>query len=255
LVAWRRDSGRQLWRRLAIPLAAGTATVGGLAAGGTRSAGALFALGLCSFVGTSTLAEFVSAARAHRTPGAMGLVGGLRTAVRRNRRRYGGYVVHLGVVLVFLGIAGGAFKQTWSGQLVPGDRLQFGNYELKYVRANNFATDEKMVNMAVVSAARDGGKPVIMRPQRNLHFAQRQPQSEIALHTTLAHDLYLVLTDMEVSGRVTMRAWINPLVVWIWIGGAVMAAGMLILIAAKPPAAPAPVPPATARKEKVAVPA
>lgn len=238
LVAWRRASAKSLKRQFLVPTAMGAAVIVSLAAGGLRSTGALFALGLCAFVASSTLGEFTKGALAHRRPGPLGPLKGLAIVVGRNRRRYGGYVVHLGVVLIFLGLSGSAFERTWVGEMKPGDSFALGRYSVRYDSSRIYSTPEKMVNMAVMEVSSDGQRVDTLRPQRNFHFAQRQPQSEIGLRTTLSEDLYLVLTQMDRSRTVTLRAWINPLVAWIWIGGAVMAAGMLILLSAKPPPLP-----------------
>ena len=85
-----------------------------------------------------------------------------------------------------------------------------------------------------------GGKHVTtLRPQQNFHLAQRQQQSEIALRSTLVEDLYVVVNPLDpTTGTGTFRAWVNPLVAWIWLGGVVMALGMVVILTARPPAGP-----------------
>ncbi len=254
LVAWRRASWRSLKRHIFLPLVGGAATVASLALNGVRSAGAMFGLGLISFVAVATIGEFVRGARAHRGKGPLGYPKGLLTVISGNRRRYGGYIVHLGVVLICLGISGTAFRESWSGTMKPGDSFAIGRYDVTYARARTFTTDEKAVRMAVMNVAEDGRRVAQLTPQRNIHLAQDQAQSEIGLRSSLSDDLYLVLTQMDSSFTVTMRAWVNPLVAWIWIGGAFMALGMLVILSGKPPE-PRPVAAGTARaKESVPVP-
>jgi cytochrome c-type biogenesis protein CcmF len=238
LVAWRRASWPSLRRQMFLPLVGGTATVLALALNGVRSAGAMFGLGLTSFVAVVTIGEFARGARAHRGKGLLGYPKGLIEVISTNRRRYGGYIVHLGVVLIFLGISGTAFRQSWSGELSPGDSFSIGRYDLTYERSNVFSTDEKVVRMAVVEVMKDGEPAGRLTPQRNVHLVQEQPQSEIGLRTSLSDDLYLVLTQMDSNSTVTMRAWVNPLVAWIWIGGVFMALGMLVIISGRPPEQP-----------------
>lgn len=253
LVAWRRASVESLRRQFTLPVLAGSAAVVALAAAGIRSAGALTAMGLCAFVGTVMVAEFVTGAAAHRAIERSGWLHGLVRLIGRNRRRYGGYIVHLGVVLVFLGLSGAAFRQSWSGNLSPGQSFEIGSYSLTYREPRVFPTDEKMVMMAVMDVTRRGERIVTLTPQRNFHFAQRQPQSEVGLRTTLAEDLYVVVTQIDQTRTATIRAWINPLVVWIWIGGAVMAAGILVILSAKPAAEPVPSRTAAPRRERPVV--
>jgi cytochrome c-type biogenesis protein CcmF len=236
LVTWRRSSWLSLKRQLQLPLAAGAATVIALAAGaGVTSTGALFGLGLSAFVATATLGEFVRGARGHRGRGRFGLLKGLVEVIARNRRRYGGYIVHLGVVLICLGLSGTAFKQSWSGSLSPGQSFNIGGYSIRYDHPRAYSTPEKVVRMAVMTVRRDGDVVARLTPQRNLHLASNQPQSEIGLKSSLADDLYLVLTQIDLSGTVTMRAWVNPLVAWIWVGAVVMILGTLVIMSAVGP--------------------
>jgi cytochrome c-type biogenesis protein CcmF len=245
LVAWRRASAESLKRHFRFPLVIGAITILVLALLGIRSPGALLAFALSAFVVAATLGEFLRGVSAHRRIGGGSRIAALLKLVGRNRRRYGGYIIHLGVVLVFIGIAGGAFRKSWSGTLARGDSFEIGSYTVTYKRAFVFATDERMVNLAVMEIRKDGSYVGTLRPQRNFHIAQQQPQSEIGLRTNPAEDLYIVVRRMDDARAVEVDSWVNPLVMWIWIGGTVMAAGMLILISGKPSVslarAPAPV--------------
>jgi cytochrome c-type biogenesis protein CcmF len=232
LVAWRRASFAKLRRHFAMPLAGGAAAILALAVSGVRSFAALLALGLCVFVAIATIGEFVRGTRAHRRRRGGSVLGALWTTVSRNKRRYGGYIVHLGVVLIVMGIAGGAFRTTWAGTVVPGDRFSVGDYQLTYESFDRYRTDEKMVVLMNLGMERNGRDLGTLTPQRNFHLAQRQPQSEVGIRTTLSEDFYVVLTQMDDSGRASLRAWINPLVIWIWIGGAVMILGTLVVLTA-----------------------
>ncbi|MEX2588482.1 MAG: heme lyase CcmF/NrfE family subunit [Actinomycetota bacterium] len=255
LVAWRRGSWRHLKRQLALPMVAGFATVLALALNGTRSAGAMFGLGLTAFVATATFTEFGRGARAHRRPGPLGTVGGLFTVVAGNRRRYGGYIVHLGVVLICLGVSGQAFTQEWSGTLSPGDSFDLAGYTIGYESADNYTTPEKRVSLANMSVNRNGDRLAMLTPQRNFHIAQNQAQSEIGLRSSLSDDLYLVVTQMTAESQITLRAWANPLVAWIWIGGGFMVLGMLVILSGQPPKQPQKPAGRGGRKQQVAVPA
>jgi cytochrome c-type biogenesis protein CcmF len=225
-----------------------------------RSAASLIAFSLCIFVTATLGAEFARGARAHRQVARasgvrIGPVRALGRAISRNRRRYGGYIVHLGVVLIFLGIAGSALKLDWSGTLRPGDTFSIGPYSITYERVRAFPTEEKMVVMTDMRVTRDGRPLTTLTPQRNFHFAQQQPQSEVALRSTLAQDLYLVVTDVDQqTTAATVRAWVNPLVAWIWIGGGVMALGMIVILTGRPATEPVRVrAPAPVRREEVGV--
>ncbi len=254
LVAWRRASPESLRRHLAPPLVLGATTMGLMALSGLRSAGALLAFGLCAFVAATIAGEFFRGARAHRAVERLGWARALVRTVKRNRRRYGGYIVHLGVVLIVLGIAGAAFRQYWSGTVAPGESFRVGAYTIRYAEPKVRVTDEKRVLMAVMEVSRGTKRLGLLYPQRNFHFAQRQPQSEIGLRVGLAEDLYLVLTQMDATRTATVRAWVNPLMAWLWIGGLVMTLGMGIILTGRSPTEPRSSRPASAR-DKVAAPA
>jgi cytochrome c-type biogenesis protein CcmF len=235
LVAWRRASWPSLRRQIFLPLVGGFATIASLALSGVRSAGAMFGLGLTSFVAVATIAEFARGARAHRGTGLLAYPRGLVSVISGNRRRYGGYIVHLGVVLICLGLSGTAFRQSWSGTMEPGGTFAIGRYDVTYERPRVYSTDEKAVRMAVMNVSEDGRQVAQLTPQRNIHLVQDQAQSEIGLRSSLTDDLYLVLAQLDSNGRITMRAWVNPLVAWIWIGGAFMALGMAVILSGRPP--------------------
>lgn len=234
LVAWRKASSESLKKHFRLPLIFGAVTVLALAVNGVLSPGALLAYGLSAFVTVSTIGEFVRGARAHRSVEGGGRFRALRSVIGRNRRRYGGYIVHLGIVLIVVGIAGGAFRKSWSGELRVGESFRVGSYDVTYVRPRVFPTEERMVMMAVMEVRRGGRLLSVLRPQRNFHLAQQQPQSEIGLRTTPIDDLYIAVTQMDAQRTVSLDSWVNPLVMWIWIGGGVMAGGMLVILSGKP---------------------
>lgn len=253
LVAWRKASPESLKRHFRIPLVVGAVSVLTLAVIGVLSTGALLAFGLSAFVVAATIGEFVRGARAHRSIDGGGRVRALLRVIGRNRRRYGGYIVHLGVVLIVVGIAGGAFRKSWSGEVRVGESFRVGSYDVTYARANVFPTRERMVMMAVMEVRRRGRLLTVLRPQRNFHLAQQQPQSEIGLRTTPIDDLYIAVTQMDASRTVTLDSWVNPLVMWIWIGGAVMAAGMLVILSGRPARIPSHTRARAVEKEAVTV--
>jgi cytochrome c-type biogenesis protein CcmF len=239
LVAWRRASSRGLQRAFTPPLAAGVVTIVALFAAGVRSAGAALAFALCAFVTVTIVSEFTRGTRAHRRAEGLSLPRALGRTLGRNRRRYGGYIVHLGVVLIFLGLAGGAFVQTWSGSETLGGSFRVGAYTLRFDSIRLASTPEKLISEAVMDVSRGGKHVTTLRPQQNFHLAQRQQQSEIALRSTLVEDLYVVVNPLDpTTSTGTFRAWVNPLVAWIWLGGVVMALGMVVILTARPPAGP-----------------
>ena len=183
LISWRRMSPGPFLRIIRPPLAAGVLCAVGLALAGVSSPGALLALGVCVFTATAIAGEFVRGGRIYRRRDGLAWGAALGRTVMRNRRRYGGYVVHLGVVLIVIGLAGNAFKIERRAQLDRGDALEVGGYTLTYEALRQARTPEKQINAAEISVARGGETIATLLPQRNLHLAQGQPQSEVAIHS------------------------------------------------------------------------
>ncbi len=230
LISWRRMSKGALGRLIRPPIIAGMAVAAGLAVAGVRSVGALLAFGLCAFTAVSIGGEFVRGSRVYRARHRLGWAPALGRTVLRNRRRYGGYVVHLGVLLIVIGFAGSAFKVERSAFLKPGAAMRVGAYSLTYEGMTQARTSEKQINEATVVVRRGDSRIGVMHPQSNFHFAQRQPQSEVAIRTTPVEDLYVVVTQFDADGSAAIRSFVNPLTWWIWAGTAVMALGMGVLL-------------------------
>ncbi len=252
LIAWRRMNKKAFFRMVRVPLIAGAVAVVAPAAAGVRSTGALIAFALCAFTFTAIIGEFVRGSRVHRSREQLGWASALGRALMRNRRRYGGYVVHLGVVLIVLGFAGSAFRVERSAHLAQGQAMQVGDYTLRYERLTRGDTPEKQIFQANISASRGGEVVETLEPQRNLHKVQQQFQSEVAIATGPVEDLYVVVTAIDPDGAASVRAFVNPLTWWIWMGAALMAVGMSVLLSERP-ARPAPAPaPAPVRRPAVA---
>ena len=244
LISWRRMSRGAFSRIVRAPLAGGVSAIAILALAGVDSVGALLAFGLCVFTTTAVLGEFVRGSSVYRAQGVPWLAALART-IGRNRRRYGGYIVHLGVVLIVIGLAGGAFKTERHALLERGQDMRVGAYTLTYEDLSRSETPEKQINTVVVSVTRGEEVVTTLTPERNFHLAQGQPQSEVAIRTTPVEDLYVVVTSIDPDGAAALRAFVNPLTWWIWSGASVMLAGMAILLSSPAPVAQ----PGPARRE------
>ncbi|MGI8407400.1 MAG: heme lyase CcmF/NrfE family subunit [Actinomycetota bacterium] len=230
LISWRRMSSGAFGRMVRLPVAAGGAVVALLGISGVRSAGALAAFGLCAFTTIAIAGEFARGSGVYRRRG-FSWTRALSETLLRNRRRYGGYVVHLGVVLIVIGFAGSSFKTERQEVLDVGQSMQIAGYNLTYTDIERTTTAEKRVTRAEIRVERGGGYLTTLFPQRNFHLAQQQPQSEIAIKTTPIEDLYVVITGFDADGGASVRAFVNPLTWWIWAGAAVMLLGMSVLLA------------------------
>jgi cytochrome c-type biogenesis protein CcmF len=253
LISWRRMSKGAFVRIVRVPLGIGAATAVTLGVFGVRSVGALLAFALCAFTAAAIAMEFARGSRVYRGRDRVGWGAALMRTLLRNRRRYGGYVVHLGVLLIVLGIAGSAWRVERSKPLQPGQAMQVGSYTLTYEGREQTSTAEKQVNTATIDVSRGGSHVTTLFPQRNFHFAQDQPQSEVAIRTTPLEDLYVVVTSFDTDGTAAIRAFVNPLTWWIWLGAAVMLFGMIVLLTGATPVAATALARPPARREPAVV--
>jgi cytochrome c-type biogenesis protein CcmF len=251
LISWRRMGGRTFLRIVRGPFAVGAAVSIALVLVGVRSIGLIAALGLSVFTATAIAGEFARGSRIYRKKGASWPRSLLQT-VRRDQRRYGGYVIHLGVVLVVLGIAGAAFRVERQALLEPGDLMEVGPYTLGYIGVEQREEPEKQISEAEIEVFRGNVMIAVLRPQRNFHLAQRQTQSEVAIRSTPLEDLYVVVTSFDRDGDGAIRAFVNPLTWWIWAGAGLMAVGMVVIVMDRRPMAVGEAPTALVRPAAVA---
>jgi cytochrome c-type biogenesis protein CcmF len=251
LLPWRVASGRQLLRRLRVPAWAAALTVAGLVVAGIRHVPAVLAFGLAAFVGVSTLSEIARGVRWHRRAQAGSLVSGAVGALRRNRRLYGGLVVHLGLVVAIVGITwSSAFRQTSEFTLARGESASFAGVELRYDGADAVNQPHRTVFVATLTVLRDGREAGTLRPSLNFYPASADPIGSPSISRgTPANgfrDLYASLQSMEPRGvEASFRMFLNPGVLWLWVGGGVMVLGGVVALwptRRRAAAAPAPKP-------------
>ena len=231
LIAWRKASLRNLRRNFLYPLSLSFIVTAVLYTVGIRHVVALISLSICLFVLGTVMLEFYRGTRARQASMGGTVWQAFASLMSRNRRRYGGYIVHLGVVLIFVGITGSAAYQVEQDVVLPpGDQAMVGPFTLHY---DNLArrvepTHESFV--ATVRVTRDGKPVAVLYPEKRLYFAQNQPTTEVALRTRLWGDLYIILAGFETSKIATFKVFINPLVAWMWIGGLIIVMGTIIAI-------------------------
>ncbi len=226
LLGWRRAGN--LRTALLVPLAAGLGTALVLAlAMGMREWQALVAFGLVAFVMATVVEEFVRGTRARRTVTGEVPHVALFNLLRKNRRRYGGYIVHLAVVLMAMGITGEAlFKVERQATLQRGQAVSLGRYEVRFEDLTSEQAAARERHVATVGVYASGQRIASMRPEYNLHYNVQQYVSEVAIRSTLAEDLYVAMAGISADGSaVTFRVLLNPLMTWLWIGGGVLLVG------------------------------
>ena len=241
LIAWRRASLPNLRRQFAVPLTSGVFVLLILLVAGMRDIGALIAFSIGGFVLGTVVQEFARGARArHRQYGEPVMLA-LLQLLSRNRRRYGGYIVHVAMVLLFVAFAGMAFKTETQASLRPGETATLRGpdghvYTFTHLGVSQYNTMNRQVTAVLLDVGRDGKPFGRMRTEKRQHVDALgnptfEPSTEVGIMSGLRVDLYVVLAGL-VNGteQAVFRFTINPLVWWVWFGGLVLVVGGLIVL-------------------------
>jgi cytochrome c-type biogenesis protein CcmF len=225
LLSWRRMSARRLGRVIWLPSLLSVSLVGLLVVLGYRSVGALLGFGITAFVAITTLLEFWQGARArHRTRGE-NYLRALNQLIVRNRRRYGGYLIHLSIVLMAIGIIGSHFfQQETQGVLQRGETMTLGGFTVMYEGLEERqVSNEVLVSEATVTVYRDKELIATLKPRRDYYPAFQQSTTIPAVRSTIGEDFYIILVGWEQvsQDQATFKIYYNPLINWLW-GGAIL---------------------------------
>ena len=227
LLAWRRSSPSNLRYQFTWPVLLAAATMGGLYAAGFRVWVSGLCFGLCAFVCGTISQEFVRGAFVRREATGTDIFTALVGLVAGSRRRYGGYIVHIGIVLMFLGFAGSGYKVDTQLLLRPGQETEIGRYTVRYDRLTETSDARKQMITASMTVLVDGETVTQLYPARWFFYKhESEPTTEVGMRHTVAEDLYIVLAGYEMSDQAaSFQITVNPLVNWIWFGFAVLALG------------------------------
>jgi cytochrome c-type biogenesis protein CcmF len=180
---------------------------------------------LSALVACTVISEFYRGGRVISDKTGQGMFASMVQLTHRNTRRYGGYVVHLGVVLVMIGFSGASLNQEKEMEMGYGDKMTIGSYELvcrSYTQDDN---PNQFMEWAIIDVYQNGKKIDTMMPQRILYKASSQPSTKPDIDQTFKEDLYLVYEGQNDKGQPVIKAHLNPMVIWIWIGAWVMLLG------------------------------
>jgi cytochrome c-type biogenesis protein CcmF len=239
LIAWRKASAANLRRQFLGPVTTGGLALLALLAGGMRDLYPLMALSLAAFVAGTVGQEFYRGVRARRRMHGESAPIALVRLVARNRRRYGGYVVHTGMLIYFAAFAGMAFKVQQEATLRPGESVElrspFGHlYRFTHVGISQYEALNRVVSAATVEVEKDGRKAGLMTSEKRQHVDSFkrptfEPSTEVGIRSNLQEDLYLVFAGaVDGTEQAVYRFNINPLVWWVWFGGLVLACGGIL---------------------------
>ncbi len=241
LIAWRRASPENLKRQFLWPVTAMVVTAACLAAVRMSSWASVVAFALGAFVVGTVVQEFVRGTGArHRLHGEIYPLAFVRL-VGRNRRRYGGYVVHLGMVMLFAAFAGLAFKRETEVTLKPGQSVDIrdpygATFRITHQGVSQYDQLNRIVTAATVDVTRNGKYIGTMKSEKRQHLDSLgrptfEPSTEVAIRSDMKEDLYIVFAGaVQGTEEAVYKIVINPLVWWVWYGGLVLAAGGLITL-------------------------
>ncbi len=231
LLAWRRTSLDGLRRNFLTSALAGLAAGVVALAAGVRDFYALLSFILCVFVTGTILQEFLKGARVIARKQGLSMAAAARELTRRNTRRYGGYIVHFGMVLIFIGFTGAAFNAQLETEMKPGSTAEIRGYRLQCVDLRKGDNPNYASELAVIDVYRNGRLIATMKPERRFYKASRQPASVVDIRPRLSEDLYLVYLGEGADGQsAAIQVFVNPLVNWIWLGGLVLVLGTAVAL-------------------------
>lgn len=241
LIAWRRSTLKAIRNHFTYPLLAGLLIGGALYLGGLRGWLTLLSMTSASFVFVTIMMEFVQAVRARvRMTGEQPLRSLLMLFVK-NRRRYGGYIVHIAIIFIVIGFTGaGSYDVDIQRGINPGETMKAGHYTLQYreLGEENFSGRNSVYAEFLVW--KNGKELGVIRPEKLFYTNGSQPTTEVAVISFMLEDLYVVLDGwVEETSRAVIQVKIFPLISWVWFGGYVLIFGTLVSLwpeSKRPPA-------------------
>jgi cytochrome c-type biogenesis protein CcmF len=232
LLAWRSSSFKSIRKNFVLPSIAFVVMAIVAMVFGVRpwdNEGDFYALmcySLGALVSTAIFAEFLRGAGVIQRHTGQNVFSSMLQLIRRNTRRYGGYIVHFGIVVMFIGLAGAAFNRSVEKELGFGQSMDLGPYHLvcqSFTQDTNLNYDSEY---SLIDVYRNGVKQFQLAPEKRFFAASQQTQTMVANHSTPIWDLYLVYEGKNPdSGQPIIKAFLNPLVMWIWIGVGIVILG------------------------------
>jgi cytochrome c-type biogenesis protein CcmF len=233
LIAWRRASLRQIRTTFLWPFLGGLATGIAMVAFGLDSSWPGVAAGsICAFVTVTIISEFVRGTVArHRVAEESWPIAFLHL-IDRNRRRYGGYIVHLGVIVFVVGAVGAsAYETSAQGVLNKGETLTIGSNVLTFEGVEQTQGPNYRQRAAVLNVVSDGEEIGTLKPAKRSYIREQTTSNEVAIHTTLTQgDLFIILDGIRVDGAVQIKTFYKPVVGLLWIAGFLFAGGVLLCV-------------------------
>tara|TARA_Y100000588_G_scaffold373868_1_gene448222 strand:+ start:7806 stop:9824 length:2019 start_codon:yes stop_codon:yes gene_type:complete len=232
LLAWRKTSPAGLKRHFTWPSVGVLITAVACVGFGIRDVYAVISFALCTFVVVTICSEFHRGAVARGSSSNEPYLTALWRLCGRNKRRYGGYIVHFGFVLLFIGFTGNAFNEMTEVSLKKGDSFEIRGYRLDYEGYDFNRGPMREIIQTQLGVYVGGSRLGTLFPEQNIYYkrADQQRTTEVAVRSDLREDLYVLYEGQSQDGTAFFTVYVNPLVMWVWIGAWVMTGGMIVVI-------------------------
>lgn len=175
--------------------------------------------------------EFYRGIKATRLQKKMGYLESFMDLLMNNNRRYGGYLVHIGIVMIFLSIAGAVYKDEYDFTLMPGQKYQAQSLDFEYVKFDIKEDEHKTSLSAQVNILKDNKLLFVLDPAKNFYKTSEQPSTEVSIYHTFYEDVYIILASLApINGKAEFRVTFNPLISFLWLGGFVILLGTVVVL-------------------------
>jgi cytochrome c-type biogenesis protein CcmF len=231
LLAWRKTSFESMKRIFLWPALAGVAAGILSVVLGARSIYPIMSFAIAAFVLMTLISEFSRAARARMRNTKENVLAALYGITATNKRRYGGYIAHLGFLMLLVGFTGQAFTTEGWGEVNVGEKFSIGKYDFECRNIQDIEDPNYSGMSATLAVSKGGRQLATLAPEKRFYPNSEQTTSEVRMYHALTEDVYVVFANIkEDTNQAVMQVWINPLVSWVWLGGYVLAFGTIITL-------------------------
>jgi cytochrome c-type biogenesis protein CcmF len=231
LLAWQRSSVKNLQKNFLLPAFLSIAAMTLMVMMGLQKAWAVIGYGVIVFLFITHYLEFYRGVRARRKMTSEMPPVALYRLMIKNRRRYGGYVVHIGIAFIAMGIIGSQnYDIETMKTLKLGESLDLEDYRITYEGLDQRTEDINDIVFANLTVFKNGKRLGVYQPEKVFYGNWEEPSSEVALISSVAEDLYIVLSSWEEDGTATFIVKVNPMMNWIWLGSILLVIGSLFAV-------------------------
>jgi cytochrome c-type biogenesis protein CcmF len=231
LIAWRKSSLNSLKRAFLVPSIVGLSVIAALIAAGIYNPAPLISFGLCAFVAATIVSEFWKGSRAIQLKEQLPFPKAVFQLTWRNTRRYGGYLVHMGIVILFIGLTGAAFNKHETRTLGLNQSLRFGRYDLKLLSVSNDENPNYQYSRAVLEVSANGKVIDQLAPEIRVYKSSQEQSSFVGIRRRLNEDLYVTFQGISPDNtKAIFQLYVFPLVSCMWVSYWVLLSGTIICL-------------------------